>query len=252
MSAERYVLSLGGGVNSVALMILLVQDRRPFDEAVFADTGVEVPETYAYLKIAREYLERNGVPLTILKKTGRTGDLYKTSWRRRVFPSAIWRWSTRDFKVNPIHRHYRSFGVHVNQYMGIAYDEIERMKHSRADFVTNFYPLVEQKITREGCAEVIRAAGLPVPVKSGCYFCPFNSFGRWRWLHEEHPDLYAKAVALEEHSKHFPSQRLTDQVFRERAQVTLRQLGTMFEDADALERMPLSDLEVPCGAECMT
>ena len=248
----RHVLSLGGGVNSVALMILLVRDGKPFDEAVFADTGVEVPETYSYLKVAREYLERHCVPLTVLKKNGRTGSLYETSWRRRVFPSAIWRWSTRDFKVNPIHRHYRSFGVHINQYMGIAYDEIERMKHSRVDFVTNFYPLVDQKITREGCEEVIRDAGLPVPVKSGCYFCPFNSFERWRWLHDEHPELYAKAVALEEHSKHYPAQRLTDQVFRERAQVTLRQLGEMFDDSESTERMPLADLEVPCGAECMT
>ena len=28
----------------------------PLDEAVFADTGGEVPETYEYLKVAREYL----------------------------------------------------------------------------------------------------------------------------------------------------------------------------------------------------
>ena len=37
---------------------------------------------------------------------------------------------------------------------------------------------------------------------------------RWRWLYETHPDLFDKAIALEENSKHFPSQRLTDQAFR--------------------------------------
>jgi hypothetical protein len=63
-------------------------------------------------------------------------------------PSAIWRWSTRDFKVTPILRHYRSFGGHVNQYLDIAFDEVERMKASRVDYVTNLYPLIQRRITR--------------------------------------------------------------------------------------------------------
>ena len=42
-----------------------------------------------------------------------------------VFPSAIWRWSTRDYKVTPIHRHYREIGGHINQYLAIAWDEVD-------------------------------------------------------------------------------------------------------------------------------
>lgn len=34
------------------------------------------------------------------------------------------------------------------------------------------YPLREQGITRPQCREIIRAAGLPVPPKSACFFCP--------------------------------------------------------------------------------
>ena len=112
----RHVLSFGGGVNSVALMVVLLQEDLPFDEAVFADTGGEVPETYQYLETARQYLVEHGVPLTVVSKRGRS--LYETSWDRKVFPSAIWRWSTRDFKITPIHRHYRSLEAHVNQYLG--------------------------------------------------------------------------------------------------------------------------------------
>ena len=134
----RHVLSFGGGVNSVALMVLLLREGLPFDEAVFADTGGEVPETYEYLDVAREYLAARDVPLTVVAKRG--DSLYDTAWRRRVFPSAVWRWSTRDFKVTPIHRHYRTVGGHINQYMAIAWDEVSRMKDSRVEYVTNLFP----------------------------------------------------------------------------------------------------------------
>lgn len=252
MNQKRYVLSFGGGVNSVAMMIMLLQRGDPLDEVVFADTGVEIPETYEYVHIARSYLAEFEIPLTTVAKKGRGGDLYETSWRRRVFPSVIWRWSTRDFKVNPIHRYYRSLDADIVQYMGIAYDEIERMKDSRVPYVTNLFPLVDSKVTRAGCVELIRAAGLPIPEKSGCYFCPFNSMSRWKWLDDHHPELFDKAIALEENSKHFPDQRLTDQIFRERDRVTLRELRTRMADSDTDSIGTMVMVGDPCGAECMT
>lgn len=248
MGSVRHILSFGGGVNTVALMFLLVEKGAPLDEAIFADTGSEVPETYEYLKRAESYLGDHSIPLHIVKKKNGKS-LYETSWDRRVFPSAVWRWSTRDFKVNPIHAYYRSLGVHVKQYMGIAYDEIERMKDSRVSYVTNLYPLVDLKITREKCVSIIEEAGYPVPVKSGCFFCPFNSADRWRWLYENHPTLFESAIALEENSKHFPSQRLTDQMFRERANITLRELREMLQQG---RRPKASTVTSICGGECMT
>jgi hypothetical protein len=245
----KHILSFGGGVNTVALMVLLTEEGAPLDEAVFADTGAEVPETYEYLTRASTYLEQRGIPLRIVSRRAPGRNLYDTSWQREVFPSAIWRWSTRDFKVRPIYAYYRSLDADVVQYVGIAYDEVHRMKDSLVPFVTNCYPLVDKKLGRQGCIEVIQKAGLPLPVKSGCFFCPFNSLDRWQWLLTEHPDLFERAVALEEHSKHFPSQRLTDQVFRNRATMTLRELG------DALRAGKLAlgtEIESPCGGACMT
>ena len=76
--------------NSVALMVLLLRERLPLDGVVFADTGDELPETYEYLDIAREYLGARGFDLTVVaKRNGKS--LYETSWGRKVFPSAIWR-----------------------------------------------------------------------------------------------------------------------------------------------------------------
>jgi hypothetical protein len=239
-----YVLSMGAGVNSIALMHLLVRRGLPLDEAVFADTGAEVPETYDALERATAYLAALGIPTTRLAKRG--ADLYDVCVRRRVIPSAIWRWSTRDFKVGPIMAHYRSLRRPIVQYLAIAYDEIERVRDAPADWVTNVYPLVDEKLTRQGCIDLIEGAGFPLPVKSGCYFCPFNSLERWQWLDAAHPDLYDRAVALEEQSKHFPRQRLTDQVFRHRSKITLREL----RDKPRVEVGTVDPQ--PCATECFT
>ena len=236
-------------MNSVALMIVLLREGLPLDEAVFADTGGEVPETYEYLATSKEYLARHEVPLTIVSKRGRS--LYETSWDRRVFPSAIWRWSTRDYKITPILRHYRSLDSHINQYLAIAWDEIHRMKDSRVGYVTNLYPLIDRRLTRADCVAIIEEARLPVPERSACYFCPFNSVERWRWLYETHSDLFDKAIALEERSKHCPSQRLTDQAFRERTDISLRSLAEIFADGRPIPAQPAVEQQ-PCGAECGT
>lgn len=249
MSVTRHILSFGGGVNSAALMVWLTQHNRPLDEVVFADTGVELPETYQYLPLVESYLSPYEIPLTIIPARVRGRDLYETCWDRKVIPSTIWRWSTRDFKVKPLHRYYRSLNTPINQYLGIAYDELDRMRSSPTPNIRNLYPLVEQRMTRADCVVLIEEAGLPLPVKSSCFFCPFSSLDRWKWLYENHPDLYQRAVALEENSKHFPSQRLTDQIFRHRANVTLRELPRLF--ADELD-VDGQDAPTPCGGECMT
>lgn len=114
------------------------------------------------------------------------------------------------------------------------------MKDSMVDFVTNLYPLVDAKLTREDCVKIIRRARFPMPVRSGCFFCPFNSRDRWAWLHENHPDLYTKSRDLEGRSKHFPRQKLEDH--------TLRVLAEMIEGGEPNGRK----VEDPCGPACMT
>ncbi len=238
----RWILSYGGGVNTTALMIYLVENKMPIDEAVFADTGGEIPETYSYLSIAREYLKNHGIPLKIIHvSVGGTG-LYECATRRRVIPSQVWRWCTRDFKIRPIYRYYKSLGVHINQYIGIDYGEVHRIKDSQEDFVSNHYPLVDAKIDRKGCIDIIKLEGLPVPPKSGCYFCPFNNHARWQYILENHPNLYNKALKLEENSKHFPKQKLNSYMLRELRPKLIEMNLTLQEDDSSLNM---------CGGHCM-
>ncbi len=61
----------------------------------------------------------------------------------------------------------------------------------------NVYFLQEWELAREDLAETITAAGLAVPPKSSCWFCPANSIAEVVALRDEHPDLYARALKIE-------------------------------------------------------
>lgn len=235
----KYVVSYGAGVNSTALVIFLVENKFPIDYVVFADTGSEMPETYGYLTYMKKYLDAKKIPFKIVRV--RHGDsLYDRCIRRKVIPSQTWRWCTRDLKIRPIYAFYRSLKSHVYQYVGIDYDEIHRMKDSKAEYVTNIYPLIDYKIGREKCVEIIKKARLPIPVKSGCYFCPFNNIERWTELHNKHPELFMRAMLLEENGKHMPKQKL--------ASIPLRQFSEQLKQHIPL---PMIQIESPCGSECM-
>ncbi len=235
---SKHILSFGGGVNSVALLVFMIKEKKPLDEVVFADTGGEVPETYEYSKLIQSYLEEKGIPFRILKS--KSGTLYDTCKRRMVTPSEIWRWCTRDKKIIPIYSYYRSLGTHINQYLGIAYEERDRARESGVSYATNIYPLIEKKIDREQCLKLIHDAGLKNPIRSGCYFCPFNSISRWTEIYRNHKPLYEKAIALEENSKHFPKQKLM--------KLTLRVLEEKIQNH---ETIPQIKLRKPCGSECV-
>jgi hypothetical protein len=45
--------------------------------------------------------------------------------------------------------------------------------------------------------DYIKAQGIPMPRKSGCFYCPSQKRSEWRELLDLHPDLYERAVAME-------------------------------------------------------
>src|SRR5436309_7907975 len=92
--STKHVLSYGGGVNSTALMVVLLREGYPLDEVVFADTGAERPETYNYLRTAQLFLKKHYLTLRVLRS--KNGSLLDTCRNRKVIPSMVWRWSTRD------------------------------------------------------------------------------------------------------------------------------------------------------------
>jgi len=104
------VASISGGKDSTALALLLREHEIPHVR-VFADTGFEAPETYAYLDLLRERLG----PIEVVRnqalwegaQPGEEGMLTLIR-RKKMFPSRLMRFCTQQLKIFPIRDHVRA------------------------------------------------------------------------------------------------------------------------------------------------
>ncbi len=190
MNIKMY-LSYGGGVNSTAMLLLLKDEGWEF-ESVYVDHGCDWPETIEYVRMMREVWD---YPITILKpfvQGCKTLEEYLQKYK--MIPSRANRWCTGKFKIRPLHQYAEK---PCFQLIGFSTDEENRAKISLREGIENRFPLLEYRVSRKGCEKIIRDHHLPVPIKSGCWFCPFQRIGQWKKLRIDHPDLFCKAKTLE-------------------------------------------------------
>jgi hypothetical protein len=83
--------------------------------------------------------------------------------------------------------------------IGISTDEYMRANNRRAEPYERIrYPLLDLGLSRTDCARVIADAGLPMPAKSACWFCPFHSAAAWQALRTDDPAMFERAAGLED------------------------------------------------------
>lgn len=204
------MISFGVGVNSVAMIILMVEDgwRGPI---VFADTEGEHPDTYCFMDyFERMYLWRHDLSVTRLppgseyhSKKASIG-LEKYCLQKGIVPLLAVRWCSVEWKRDPLQRWGKAHDIEV-QLLGISASEPQ----CERDDPTVAYPLIERSIHRPECRRIIQRAGLLVPRKSGCFFCPGSSVAGWKLLHFEYPDLYERGIAMEDNAQEHSQQWAT-------------------------------------------
>jgi len=197
------MISLGVGVNSVAMAVMLIQQgwRGP---VVFANTGGEHPETYCYLEYFGKWLASHGLEITRLspithphlykdKRCITTLEDYCLGYG--IIPLLAVRWCSRVWKVEPINAWAKENGITM-QFLGISASEPQRERVNS----TIRYPLIEEGIHWPECVRIIQKAGLEVPIRSGCFFCPGANLASMRRLYYNHPHLYDRCIALEDNA----------------------------------------------------
>ena len=214
---KRY-FSFGGGVQSTAVLVLAAQGRVQYDAFLFSNVGndSENPATIAYVEnVAKPYAAAHGVELVELQKRRRTGEavtLYRNLQKRtRAIDIPVYlggggpisRNCTVDFKMRVIGKHTKQHGATEATpavvAIGISMDEIQRMHNKSAiAWQTLEYPLIDLRLYRRDCMRIIADAGLPVPPKSSCWFCPFHRRDEWVTMKREQPELFGRAVELEQ------------------------------------------------------
>lgn len=90
-------------------------------------------------------------------------------------------------------------GIHSGESSRVL-DKSGRFRSIREGYGFKHYPLIEWGIDQSDCEALIRSAGLPVPRKSSCFFCPNMRVEEVRELKRDYPELYERAVYLEENA----------------------------------------------------
>jgi len=191
-------LSFGAGVDSTALMLLLLDEKHVF-ETVFIDHGGDYPETYAYV----DYLLEKGYEITILKpsviaKEVRYDNIYDYFWHYKSVPFRNYRICTDKFKITTFNKYVEKPSIVYLGYDWSEYARARKPKTKSPKSIEYQYPLIEKRINRTLCKKIIKNHDLKVPRKSGCWFCPFQKMSEWKKLRDNYLELFHKAVALEE------------------------------------------------------
>ena len=194
----KTILSMGGGVNSTALLLTSSPDL-----VLFVDTGSEKPGTYNYIDtFLKPYCASKALPWITVRREGKSKyavwPLHEYYEKKARVPFRKGRETTVMWKIRPLYKWVKYNANPCKMMIAIDAGEIHRMRDSGVDYIENLYPLVTQGLTRSDCRNIIRKHGWPEPEKSGCWCCPFNSLASWQQLKLKYPELYQRALALED------------------------------------------------------
>ena len=245
-------VSLSGGKDSTAMLLLMIERDMPIDVVLNADTGMEFPEMYEHLQKVDDHLYRErGIHITTLRhpkgfeylmfeepkqkasclaNREKMGILpYGNGW-----PGIRVRWCTGQLKTHLIAKEVNRLKGehHALNYVGIAADEAGRCKKEQ-------YPLVEWGITEAQALQICYDRGFDfgglyhIYNRASCWCCPFQRIGELRKLRKHHPELW---------------QRLMEMDDRARAQFgsgPLGQFRSNYSVQDLEERFATEDAQIP-------
>jgi len=224
-------MSFGGGVQSTALaMLSLTCDPRLLEVTngripemyLFADPGDERLATYQHVWEMAHLLTDEGFSFITTYcgslMSSLIGDAENGSntvsipfWVQgpRGNPVPMRRGCTSTYKIDEITKAAKKyFGVRrkngyrggyldspVELWLGISYDEVQRMKESKVQWNKIAHPLIDMRWTRGHCLEYLDSLGISAP-RSSCVYCPFHGSKEWREV-KAHPEDWGRVLALD-------------------------------------------------------
>ena len=213
---QYHAVSLSGGKDSTAMLLLMIERGMPIDVVLTADTGMEFPEMYEHLAKVDDYLfrERDLHITTLRHPKGFEWMMFeepkqrKSSLENRArygvppygngWPGIRVRWCTGQLKTHLVNKEVNRLKADkaALHYVGIAADEAKRCKN-------DIYPLVMWGITEADALQICYDRGFDfgglykIYNRASCWCCPFQRIGELRKLRRHHPELWARLMELD-------------------------------------------------------
>ena len=228
------IISLGVGVQTAGLYYMSSMGFiERCDYAIFADTGGEKTRTIEYYNLLLDWMKKNnGIPLYKASYKNLEKDLLNQSNlsgnRFASIPAftmndgkkgMLRRQCTNEYKIAQVNKKIReilelkgrSRLPKIEIYQGITVDEATRMHIPEEKWKINVYPFCGYKTYPDGKCERIDSKvmsrndvinwlnenNFPIPEKSSCVFCPFQSDQNWIRLKNTVPEDFERACEVD-------------------------------------------------------
>jgi hypothetical protein len=260
--ADLKIISLGAGLQSSALYFMSSIGELPrADYAICADPGREKKGTYEYLEFMKDWAKlNNGIPIIIVNRKNLYVDLLNqtNSTGQRFSPipcftlgedgskGMLRRQCTYEYKIMQVDWQIRQlYGLKPRQWtpktfvwQGITTDEIERMSFSESNWKVKVYPFIGYQATktdteklawgikknRNECETWFTDREMPVPPKSSCTFCPYQSDLSWFELKTNDPDEFEICCQVDEAIRNSTKKGIKNPAFLHESCVPLREV----------------------------
>jgi hypothetical protein len=270
MSKPVRVLSLGAGVQSTTLLLMMLHGEiEPADHVIFADVGWEPDNVYEHLTYLEGLMAKAGVPFHKVSAGNIRDDALGLG--RNRFPSMpffvkneqdkvgmVRRQCTSEYKIAPLLKKQRELaGLKPKQrskehlittLIGISLDESQRMRDAAFPWIRNEYPLIDKNMTRSDCLKWCEQHGYKRPPRSACIGCPFKSQDEWRLLKTQ-PKEWADAVEFDAalRTNERLVERFDGKVYLHRSGVPLDQVDLRTDDEKGIWSLFDMECEGMCG-----
>lgn len=216
------IVSISGGRSS-AMMLYIMQQNGLLDNAIvcYANTGKESPETLDFI---HDCSTQWGIEVVWLEYSryapfyrrvnystaSRNGQPYRELIEKKTYlPNPVQRICTAELKIKVIKRFVRSIGIkgHFDVYLGLRYDEPERVARKRAqnskgkESEVCFMPLYEMRITTKERDEFWANQSFDLQINSlsdNCDLCFLKGKYDLVWAIREKPESVEWWIEMEQ------------------------------------------------------
>ncbi|MGB3467242.1 MAG: hypothetical protein WBA74_18310, partial [Cyclobacteriaceae bacterium] len=152
---------------------------------------------------------------------------------------------TQEYKIDQVHKAIRK-AYRLKRYqrapkteiwLGITIEEAARMKYPAHKWQVHVYPFCNYKgedgqsiklsfqtMSRADCTSWLKKHGFPIPGKSACFFCPYQSDARWLAMKKDRPLEWHSAVKLDKRIRNSSQKGVNQPIYLHKDCVPLDQV----------------------------
>ena len=209
---KNNIISLSGGKDSTAMLLMMLERKEPIHSVVFFDTGWEFPEMLEHINKLEKY---TGLDFIRLKPKKTFDYMMSKSPIKRIngpnkgkehrigygWPGVMRRWCTR-LKIDAIEKYCRK-NTNFNSCIGFAADESKRVPVISKKKWPERYPLIEYDISEKEALKYCYDMGFDwgglyeLFGRVSCFCCPLQRIGGLKALRKFKPELWALMLEMD-------------------------------------------------------